>query len=192
MTTTAPDNLPPARGGSPAARGEPDARSAAASRLGLVIGGSIRHAGPGDPRGHRGVGRAGGDPRPEIMVPLVGASRTGEHRGGDRPRRQRGLGRDRCRPAAQRWHGSRASAGSPPRRPDIEAAEFFSFGTKHLTHSRGASRDDVEAAFFALPGDLRATCCLSRSGHRGKWLMHHHRCRRQGRAGPVRLCWRVR
>ena len=42
-------------------------------RLGLVVPGTVRPAGPGDRRGHRPADQAGRDPRPEIMIPLVGS-----------------------------------------------------------------------------------------------------------------------
>ena len=56
-----------------AARAEPDARAARrAARPGRAR--PVRHAGAGDRRGGRASGsKAGGDPRAEIMIPLVGA-----------------------------------------------------------------------------------------------------------------------
>ena len=94
--------------------------------------------------------KAGGDPRPEIMIPLVGAvqeleaireeaervlAEVAEREGVDVP----GLiGTMIEVPRAALTAGEIA-----------EAAEFFSFGTNDLTQMTwGFSRDDVEAAFF--------------------------------------------
>ncbi|GAA0571803.1 pyruvate, phosphate dikinase [Paractinoplanes ferrugineus] len=89
---------------------------------------------------------AGGDPRPEIMVPLVGAVQELET----------------VRAEAERIVAS--VPGAPPIRIGTmievpraaltagqiaSAAEFFSFGTNDLTQMTwGFSRDDVEGAFF--------------------------------------------
>jgi pyruvate,orthophosphate dikinase len=87
---------------------------------------------------------AGGDPRPEIMIPLVGAVQELEA-------------------AREEAEGVLAEAGATaligtmielPRAAVTagqiaEAAEFFSFGTNDLTQTTwGFSRDDVEASFF--------------------------------------------
>ncbi|MEU8796816.1 pyruvate, phosphate dikinase [Spirillospora sp. NPDC048819] len=94
--------------------------------------------------------RAGGDPRPEIMIPLVGAVQELE------------AVRDEARAILD---GVREATGVDvpaligtmielPRAAltagqIAEAAEFFSFGTNDLTQTTwGFSRDDVEAAFF--------------------------------------------
>jgi len=95
--------------------------------------------------------RAGGDPRPEIMVPLVGAvqeleiireeiervlAEVAEQTGVDVPA---AIGTMIEVPRAALTAGQIA-----------EAAEFFSFGTNDLTQMGwGFSRDDVEAAFFS-------------------------------------------
>ncbi|MFC6084872.1 pyruvate, phosphate dikinase [Sphaerisporangium aureirubrum] len=93
---------------------------------------------------------AGGDPRPEIMIPLVGAVQELEY----------------VRDEARRIlvdTGVRAMIGTMIEVPRAaltagqiaEAAEFFSFGTNDLTQMTwGFSRDDVEAAFFARYLDL--------------------------------------
>ncbi|MEV4702870.1 pyruvate, phosphate dikinase [Actinoplanes sp. NPDC049316] len=89
---------------------------------------------------------AGGDPRPEIMVPLVGAVQELETVRGEAESVLAGV------------------EGAPPIRIGTmievpraaltageiaHAAEFFSFGTNDLTQMTwGFSRDDVEAAFF--------------------------------------------
>ncbi|XRQ03432.1 pyruvate, phosphate dikinase [Actinomadura welshii] len=94
--------------------------------------------------------RAGGDPRPEIMIPLVGAVQeleavrdearailddVREASGVDVPAL---IGTMIELPRAAMTAGQIA-----------EAAEFFSFGTNDLTQTTwGFSRDDVEAAFF--------------------------------------------
>ncbi|MEU4421676.1 pyruvate, phosphate dikinase [Actinoplanes sp. NPDC024001] len=89
---------------------------------------------------------AGGDPRPEIMVPLVGAVQELES------------------VRAEAEFVLAAVAGAPPIRIGTmievpraaltageiaHAADFFSFGTNDLTQMTwGFSRDDVEGAFF--------------------------------------------
>ena len=93
----------------------------------------------------------GGDPRPEIMIPLVGAvqeleavredarrvlAEVAERTGVDVPAL---VGTMIELPRAALTAGQIA-----------EAAEFFSFGTNDLTQTTwGFSRDDVEAAFFS-------------------------------------------
>jgi pyruvate,orthophosphate dikinase len=94
--------------------------------------------------------KAGGDPRPEIMIPLVGAVQELEA----------------IREEAERVVGEVCAAHGVDLRPLIgtmievpraaltaeeiaQSAEFFSFGTNDLTQMTwGFSRDDVEAAFF--------------------------------------------
>jgi len=94
---------------------------------------------------------AGGDPRPEIMIPLVGAVQELE------------LIRDEALAVlAEVQANSGVSIEFPigtmielPRAAltagqIAEAAEFFSFGTNDLTQTTwGFSRDDVESAFFS-------------------------------------------
>ncbi len=90
------------------------------------------------------------DPRPEVMVPLVGAVQELE------------LVREEAE-AILAEVGVTAPIGSMIELPraaltaDLiaEAAEFFSFGTNDLTQTTwGFSRDDVEAAFFSRYLDL--------------------------------------
>jgi len=95
--------------------------------------------------------RAGGDPRVEIMVPLVGsvmelflirdeADRILESVAAD-------TGVDQSIPIGTMIELPRAALTAAR---VAEAAEFFSFGTNDLTQTTwGFSRDDVEAAFFA-------------------------------------------
>jgi pyruvate, orthophosphate dikinase len=94
--------------------------------------------------------KAGGDPRPEIMIPLVGAvqeleaireeaervlAEVAEAEGVDVPA---AIGTMIEVPRAVLTAGEIAGA-----------ADFFSFGTNDLTQMTwGFSRDDVEAAFF--------------------------------------------
>jgi pyruvate,orthophosphate dikinase len=94
--------------------------------------------------------RAGGDPRPEIMIPLVGAVQELEV---IREEAQEVLAAVR----ADTGVDVRALIGTMIELPRAaltadqiaEAAEFFSFGTNDLTQTTwGFSRDDVEASFF--------------------------------------------
>jgi pyruvate,orthophosphate dikinase len=94
--------------------------------------------------------KAGGDPQPEIMVPLVGAVQELEI-----------IREEAERVIAEVLDGSGVQIDTPigtmielPRAAltagqIAEAAEFFSFGTNDLTQTAwGFSRDDVEASFF--------------------------------------------
>ncbi|CNG23167.1 pyruvate phosphate dikinase [Mycobacterium tuberculosis] len=120
-------------------------------RLGLVIPGLFAMQVRAIAEAAAARRRAGGDPRPEIMIPLVGAVQELE------------AVRDEARAILD---GVRESAGVDvpaligtmielPRAAltagqIAEAAEFFSFGTNDLTQTTwGFSRDDVEAAFFS-------------------------------------------
>jgi pyruvate, orthophosphate dikinase len=95
--------------------------------------------------------QAGGDPRPEIMIPLVGAVQELEL---VREEALRVLGDV----AAESNVEVQALIGTMIELPRAAltadeiagAADFFSFGTNDLTQMTwGFSRDDVEAAFFA-------------------------------------------
>ncbi|GAA4418657.1 pyruvate, phosphate dikinase [Georgenia halophila] len=95
--------------------------------------------------------RAGGDPRPEIMVPLVGSVREMQ------------IVRDEAEEVLDEVCRSSGELLEPPIGCMIELpraaltahriaeeADFFSFGTNDLTQTTwGFSRDDVEGAFFA-------------------------------------------
>jgi pyruvate,orthophosphate dikinase len=100
--------------------------------------------------------RAGGDPRPEIMIPLVGAVQELE------------LARDEAQGVL-----AQVEAETGVRVPTLigtmieipraaltagqiaSAAQFFSFGTNDLTQMGwGFSRDDVEGSFFSRYIDL--------------------------------------
>jgi pyruvate,orthophosphate dikinase len=120
-------------------------------RLGLVIPGLFAMQVRAIAEAAAARRRAGGDPRPEIMIPLVGAvqeleavrdeargilARVREETGVDVPAL---IGTMIELPRAALTAGQIA-----------EAAEFFSFGTNDLTQTTwGFSRDDVEAAFFS-------------------------------------------
>jgi pyruvate,orthophosphate dikinase len=100
--------------------------------------------------------KLGKNPRPEIMIPLVGSVQELEI----------------IEAGAQRVLAGVAAQTGVPLNPPIgtmielpraaltagqiaEAAEFFSFGTNDLTQTTwGFSRDDVEAAFFSTYLDL--------------------------------------
>jgi pyruvate,orthophosphate dikinase len=112
-------------------------------RLGLVVPGLFAMQVRAIAEAADAVRRAGGDPRPEIMVPLVGAVQELEavraqtqHIPGvaDIP-----IGTMIEVPRAALTAGQIATA-----------AEFFSFGTNDLTQlGWGFSRDDVEGSFFS-------------------------------------------
>ncbi|GAA1543815.1 pyruvate, phosphate dikinase [Actinomadura kijaniata] len=119
-------------------------------RLGLVIPGlfSMQVRAIAEAAAERR--RAGGDPRPEIMIPLVGAVQELE---AVREEAERVL----ADVAAETGVDVPALIGTMIELPRAaltagqiaEAAEFFSFGTNDLTQTTwGFSRDDVEAAFF--------------------------------------------
>ncbi|GAA2098817.1 pyruvate, phosphate dikinase [Actinomadura alba] len=119
-------------------------------RLGLVIPGLFAMQVKAIAEAAAERKRAGGDPRPEIMIPLVGAvqeleaireealeilTAVKEETGVDVPAL---IGTMIELPRAALTAGQIA-----------EAAEFFSFGTNDLTQTTwGFSRDDVEASFF--------------------------------------------
>jgi pyruvate,orthophosphate dikinase len=94
--------------------------------------------------------QAGGDPRPEIMIPLVGAVQELE---AIREETQRVLA-EVCRDCGSDVEPLIGTMIEVPRaaltaREIAGSAEFFSFGTNDLTQMTwGFSRDDVEAAFF--------------------------------------------
>ncbi len=120
-------------------------------RLGIVIPGLFRMQARALLEAAADRCDAGGDPRPEIMVPLVASSRelalvrqqllevvagVTSARGVDIP----------C-PIGTMIEVPRAALTADR---IAESAEFFSFGTNDLTQMTwGFSRDDVEAAFFA-------------------------------------------
>ena len=95
--------------------------------------------------------RAGGDPRPEIMIPLVATVQELEHMKSD-------VDTVAHEVAEETGVSVPYTVGSMIELPRAavtadqiaEQAEFFSFGTNDLTQMTwGFSRDDVEAAFFS-------------------------------------------
>ena len=119
-------------------------------RLGLVIPGLFALQVRALAEAAAALKAEGRDPRPEVMVPLVGAVQELE------------LVRDEAT-AILTEVGVQAPIGTMIEVPRAaltagqvaEAAEFFSFGTNDLTQMGwGFSRDDVEAAFFSRYLDL--------------------------------------
>ncbi|NUO59402.1 MAG: pyruvate, phosphate dikinase, partial [Hamadaea sp.] len=115
-------------------------------RLGLVIPGLFAMQVRAIAEAAREVKQAGGDPRPEVMVPLVGAvqelevvrSQALDVIGEVDPGVRIPIGTMIEVPRAALTAGQIAGP-----------AEFFSFGTNDLTQMGwGFSRDDVESAFF--------------------------------------------
>jgi pyruvate,orthophosphate dikinase len=95
--------------------------------------------------------QAGGDPRAEIMVPLVGAVQELEHIAetikavAEEVRTASGVNIDHLVGTMIELPRAALTAGAI-----AESAEFFSFGTNDLTQTTwGFSRDDVESAFFS-------------------------------------------
>ncbi|MGK5111360.1 MULTISPECIES: pyruvate, phosphate dikinase [unclassified Geodermatophilus] len=94
--------------------------------------------------------KAGGDPRPEVMIPLVGAVQELE---AIREEADRVLA-DVCDRHGVDLHALVGTMIEVPRaaltaEEIAQSADFFSFGTNDLTQMTwGFSRDDVEAAFF--------------------------------------------
>src|SRR5206468_2245758 len=93
---------------------------------------------------------AGGDPRPEIMIPLVGAVQELEH---IREESEEVLTEvfESCGTEVDHLIGTMIEVPRAALTAEeiAHSAEFFSFGTNDLTQMTwGFSRDDVEAAFF--------------------------------------------
>ncbi|WP_055591268.1 pyruvate, phosphate dikinase [Streptacidiphilus griseoplanus] len=119
-------------------------------RLGLVIPGlfSMQVRAIAEAAAERRL--AGGDPRPEIMIPLVGTVQELEIVREDAEkvlaevRAATGVDLDIALGTMIELPRAAVTAGQI-----AEAAEFFSFGTNDLTQTVwGFSRDDVEASFF--------------------------------------------
>jgi pyruvate,orthophosphate dikinase len=120
-------------------------------RLGLVIPGLFAMQVRAIAEAAATVKKAGGDPKPEIMVPLVGAIQELE------TVKQEALGvlKDVAEHTGVEVHTLIGTMIEVPRAAltagqIAEAAEFFSFGTNDLTQMGwGFSRDDVEGSFFS-------------------------------------------
>jgi pyruvate,orthophosphate dikinase len=120
-------------------------------RLGLVIPGLMAMQVRAIAEAAAAVSREGGDPRPEIMVPLVGAvqelsvARSEVTRVLDDVARETGVSVPTRIGTMIEVPRAALTSGEIARE-----AEFFSFGTNDLTQMGwGFSRDDVEAAFFS-------------------------------------------
>jgi pyruvate, orthophosphate dikinase len=125
-------------------------------RLGLVIPGlfGMQVKAIADAAAERK--KAGGDPKPEIMIPLVGAVQELEIIKDEAigvlaaVKEETGVEVDTLIGTMIEVPRAALTAGQI-----AEAAEFFSFGTNDLTQMGwGFSRDDVEAAFFSKYLDL--------------------------------------
>jgi pyruvate,orthophosphate dikinase len=93
---------------------------------------------------------AGGDPRAEIMIPLVSAVQELEGVRDEAERILSEVGVEALIGTMIEVPRAALTAGQI-----AEAAQFFSFGTNDLTQMTwGFSRDDVEAAFFSRYLDL--------------------------------------
>jgi pyruvate,orthophosphate dikinase len=113
-------------------------------RLGLVIPGLFKMQVRAIAEAAAAVKRDGGDPRPEIMVPLVGAVQELETVRQEAEQVLREVGVDALIGTMIEVPRAALTSGQI-----AEAAEFFSFGTNDLTQMGwGFSRDDVEGSFF--------------------------------------------
>ncbi|MDQ1495206.1 MAG: pyruvate, orthophosphate dikinase, partial [Actinomycetota bacterium] len=125
-------------------------------RLGLVIPGLFALQVRAIAEAAAELAKKGMDPKPEIMVPLVGAVQELEV---VREEAERILA-DVAQETGQSVHTLIGTMIEVPRAAltagqIAEAAEFFSFGTNDLTQMGwGFSRDDVEGAFFGRYIDL--------------------------------------
>jgi pyruvate, orthophosphate dikinase len=120
-------------------------------RLGLVIPGLFAMQVRAIAEAAAAVKKAGGDPRPEIMVPLVGAIQELETVKAETIE----VLKDVAAETGVDVHTLIGTMIEVPRAAltagqIAEAAEFFSFGTNDLTQMGwGFSRDDVEGSFFS-------------------------------------------
>jgi pyruvate,orthophosphate dikinase len=125
-------------------------------RLGLLIPGLFSMQVRAIAEAAVAVKKEGGDPHPEIMVPLVGAVQELETVKHDADR----VLRDVAAESGVDVHTLIGTMIEVPRAAltagqIAEAAEFFSFGTNDLTQMGwGFSRDDVESSFFTRYLDL--------------------------------------
>jgi pyruvate,orthophosphate dikinase len=113
-------------------------------RLGLVVPGLFAMQVRAIAEAAAAVKRDGGDPHPEIMVPLVGAVQELETVRQEAEQVLREVGVDALIGTMIEVPRAALTSGQI-----AEAAEFFSFGTNDLTQMGwGFSRDDVEGSFF--------------------------------------------
>jgi pyruvate,orthophosphate dikinase len=125
-------------------------------RLGLVIPGLFAMQVRAIAEAAAAVKKAGADPKPEIMVPLVGAVQELETVRHEAERVLAEVAAD----TGVEVHTLIGTMIEVPRAAltagqIAEAAEFFSFGTNDLTQMAwGFSRDDVEGSFFSRYLDL--------------------------------------
>jgi pyruvate,orthophosphate dikinase len=125
-------------------------------RLGLVIPGLFNMQVRAIAEAAVAVKQEGGDPHPEIMVPLVGAVQELETVRNDTDTVLRAVAEE----SGVDVHTLIGTMIEVPRAAltagqIAEAAEFFSFGTNDLTQMGwGFSRDDVEGSFFTRYLDL--------------------------------------
>ncbi|QNE21766.1 pyruvate, phosphate dikinase [Kribbella qitaiheensis] len=120
-------------------------------RLGLVIPGLFAMQVRAIAAAAADLKKQGKDPRPEIMIPLVGAVQELQLARDE----VEGVLRDIAEAEGVEWSTPIGTMIELPRAAltsdqIAEAAEFFSFGTNDLTQMTwGFSRDDVEGSFFS-------------------------------------------
>jgi pyruvate,orthophosphate dikinase len=116
-------------------------------RLGLVIPGLFAMQVRAIASAAKELGAKGKDPRPEIMIPLVGAAQELHLARDEVERVLAEVGPGREIPIGTMIELPRAAVTADQ---IAQAADFFSFGTNDLTQMTwGFSRDDVEGAFFS-------------------------------------------